>query len=191
MSEQKPKIIAVVGLPGSGKGTCTDYLTQKYGWPLVHFGHMVYEEVERRGLDIVKYEKEVRMDMRAKEGNEVLAKRAAARAVELAKKGAKVVIFDGLYSWTEFKYLDAQFGTDMLMIAVNAPRKLRHERTLARKDAHRQYTLEDLISREYAEIEQMEKGGPIAYADYTILNNDTVAHMEQQLDAVLKAEHLI
>jgi dephospho-CoA kinase len=191
MSEDLPRIVVIVGLPGSGKGTCTDYMHDTYGWPLVHFGHMVYEEVERRGLDIVQHEKEVRMDMRAKDGKEVLAKHAARKAKTHAGDGAPIVIMDGLYSWSEYKHLLAEFGDNLTMIAVTAPKKLRHERAVARKDAHRPYTLEQLIAREYAEIEEMEKGGPIAYADYTILNDGSVEHMLNQLNAVLTEVKLV
>jgi len=185
MDEHTPKVIALVGLPGSGKGTCTDYLHATYGWPLVHFGHMVYEEVERRGLTVVEHEKAVRMDMREKEGKAVLAKHASRKAKTHADSGAEVVVFDGLYSWTEYKHLLTEFGDNLTVIAVTAPKKLRHQRAIARQDSHRPYTLEQLIAREYAEIEEMEKGGPIAYADYTILNDGPVDHMIAQLDAIL------
>ncbi len=72
-----PTIIAFVGMPGSGKGTCTDYMADVYGFPVIHFGNMVYEEVQRRGLHNVKDEKFVKEDMRQKEGPAVLAIRAA------------------------------------------------------------------------------------------------------------------
>lgn len=186
MNDTTPKVIALVGLPGSGKGTCTDYLHSTYGWPLVHFGHMVYEEVERRGLTVVEHEKAVRMDMREKEGKAVLAKHASRKAKTHAETGANVIVFDGLYSWSEYKHLLAEFGEQLTVIAVTAPKKLRHERAIARRDTHRPYTLEQLIAREYAEIEEMEKGGPIAYADYTILNDGPVDHMIEQLNRVLK-----
>lgn len=186
MKKEDFKIIALVGLPGSGKGTCTDFLHETYGWPIVHFGHMVYEEIERRGLDIVKDEKFVREDMRAKEGNAVLAKHAARKTKEHAAHGERVVVLDGLYSWSEYKYLLEEFGDSLTMIAMAVPKKLRHERVLERKDAHRQYTLDQLIAREYAEIENLEKGGPIAYADYTILNDGDVPHTISQLTKILK-----
>lgn len=179
------KVIALVGMPGSGKGTCTDYLHEKYGWPVIHFGNMVYEEVQRRGLDNVKDEVFVREDMRKQEGKAVLAKHAARKAQEYFKNGEKTVVFDGLYSWSEYKPLFEQFGDNLVVIAVAAPKKLRHERVLNRKDSHRHYTMEQLITREYAEIENIEKGGPIANADYTILNDTTVDDLLRQLDAVL------
>src|SRR3982751_2162291 len=99
MAQQKPTLLAFVGMPGSGKGTCTDHLSQTYNLPLIHFGHMVYEEVERRGLDNVADEKFVREDMRQQEGPAVLAKRVATKAQGYIAAGAKAIVLDGLYSW--------------------------------------------------------------------------------------------
>lgn len=180
------KVIAFVGMPGSGKGTCTDYLARQHSWPVVHFGNMVYEEVQRRGLDNVKDEVFVREDMRKKEGVAVLAKHAARKVSDYFKKGQTVVVLDGLYSWSEYKHLEKEFGDDLLVIAITAPKKLRRQRVLDRKDAHRKYTLEQLITREVAEIENIEKGGPIAMADYTIVNDSTPESMLKKLDQILE-----
>lgn len=170
MVMNSPKIIAVVGMPGSGKGVVSNELATK-DYPVVHFGHMVYEEVERRGLDIVKDEVSVRHDMRKKEGLAVMAVRAAKKADELIAEGQNVIIFDGLYSWTEYKFLSEKYGSSLYVVAVVAPKNLRYQRALSREDERRKYTLDDLIKREVDEIENMEKGGPIASADYYI-NND-------------------
>jgi dephospho-CoA kinase len=191
MDSNTAKIIAFVGLPGSGKGTCTDYLHETYDWPIVHFGKMVYEEVERRGLNIVKDETFVREDMRKQEGKDVLAKHAARKILHLTTEGDKVIVIDGLYSWTEYKYLAAEFSDRLIVIAIAAPKKLRHERAINRKDSHRQYTLEQLIEREYKEIENIEKGGPIAYADYTIVNDSTPEEMIDKLTDILRLEHAL
>jgi len=187
------KIIALVGMPGSGKGTCTDHLAEAYGWPLIHFGNMVYEEVQRRGLDNVKDEAFVREDMRVKEGKDVLAKHVARKADNFITSGAEIVVLDGLYSWTEYKYLHAQYGDDLLLIATTAPRTLRYQRILNRKDGHRKYTsVDQIVQREVAEIENLEKGGPIAFADYTIVNDsNTPAQLLADLDTILAAEGVI
>jgi dephospho-CoA kinase len=118
------KIIAFVGMPGSGKGTCTDYLHKKYNWPVIHFGNMVYEEVQRRGLDNVKDEVFVREDMRKQEGPAVLAKHVARKAQQYLDEGQSTVVLDGLYSWTEYKYLEKTFGENLIVIAVVAPKKV-------------------------------------------------------------------
>lgn len=182
MKEQK--IIAFVGMPGSGKGTCTNYLNEKHGWPVVHFGNMVYEEVQRRGLDNVKDEVFVREDMRKQDGKAVLAKHVATKADQYFGSGQAVIILDGLYSWSEYKFLAEKYGTALIMIAIAAPKALRHKRVLLRNDAHRKYTLPQLINREVAEIENLEKGGPIAMADYTIVNDATPEELLNKLDRI-------
>lgn len=178
------KILAFVGMPGSGKGTCTDYLESK-GYPKVYFGGMVYDEVRARGLDTVKDEKMVRTDMREKEGLAVLAKRAAIKADEYFANGKETVVFDGLYSWTEYKYLREKYGDDLIVIALVAPRQERYDRVVARKDGVRTYTREVIIQREYDEVENLEKGGPIAMADYTLANTKTQQELLAELDALL------
>ncbi|MGH7158267.1 MAG: AAA family ATPase [Candidatus Saccharimonadales bacterium] len=183
----RPKIIALVGMAGSGKGTCTDFISQTYHVPVVHFGNMVYEEVERRGLDIVQHEREVREDMRKKEGRAVLAKRAAEKAQKFLANGEKGVVLDGLYSWTEYKHLRSMFDDDLAVIAVIAPRQLRYERIVNRKDSRRSYTKEQVEKRDIEEIENLEKGGPIAMADYTITNDATSEEMLANLRTILTA----
>lgn len=181
----KQKIIALVGMPGSGKGTCTDYLEKTHGWPVIHFGNMVYEEVQRRGLDNVKDEVFVREDMRKTEGKAVLAKHVARKVIGLLEQGQSTVVLDGLYSWTEYLYLEQAFGKDLILIATAAPKTVRRKRVLNREDSHRKYTLEQLIKREVAEIENIEKGGPIAYADYTIVNDGPQEKLLADLDAII------
>jgi dephospho-CoA kinase len=181
----KPLILAFVGMPGSGKGTCVTYVTQKTGAPQVYFGGMVYDEVKRRGLDIVKDEKSVREDMRAKEGPAVLAKRAAKVTQDYIGQGKTHIVLDGVYSWSEDRHLVETFGDSYITIAVAAPRELRHRRVLERKDARRTYTLDDIKAREIAEIENLEKGGPIANANFTILNNTNLDDLYKQIDSIL------
>jgi dephospho-CoA kinase len=185
------KVIALVGMPGSGKGTCTDYLAEKYNYPVVHFGNMVYEEVQRRGLDNVNDEKFVREDMRVQDGPAVLAIHATKKADTYFDNGKNTVVFDGLYSWSELKFLSEKYGENLIVVAIAAPRQERYKRILNRKDSHRKYTSVDQIKeRDIAEIENLEKGGPIAFADYTIVNDLSPDDMLNKLETVLKLEHL-
>lgn len=185
-------IIAFVGMPGSGKGTCTDYLSEKHDFPVVHFGQMVYEEVQRRGLHNVDDEKFVREDMRKQDGPAVMAIHAARKAQYFMDKGHSVIVFDGLYSWSEYKYLHEIFGEQLILIAVATPRKERYRRVLARVDSHRKYTSEDQIKdRDISEIENLEKGGPIAFADYTIVNDHDPYVLIDKLELILRELEII
>lgn len=185
MNQQNPKVIALVGMPGAGKSSCVAYLEQK-GWPSVYLGGITVDEVKTRGLEVNEVnEKMVREDLRAKEGLGVMASRTIPKIDGLIAAGHKVVIADGIYSWTEYKIFKEKYGGDICVIAVAAPRHVRHER-LANRPV-RPLTEEEITAREYAEIENIEKGGPIANADYTLVNDGDVDAMTRDLDKIIDA----
>jgi dephospho-CoA kinase len=143
------------------------------------------DEVKRRGLEVNEAnEKLVREELRATYGLGVMAERIIAKIEALAQEGHDTVVADGLYSWTEYKIFKEKFGDDAVIIAVAAPRKLRHER-LANRPI-RPFSDEDVTKREYAEIENIEKGGPIANADFTLVNDKAPEDLIRQLDTVLE-----
>lgn len=182
MSNQK--IITLVGMPGAGKSTLVEYMEQK-GVPSVYFGGITIDEVEARGLEVNEQnEKLVREDIRAKEGKGAYAKRIIDKIDKLVEEGHDEVVADGLYSWTEYKIFKERFGDKAIIIAVAAPRKARHER-LANRPV-RPLNDEEVTGREYAEIENMEKGGPIANADYTLVNDGTQAELISKFERILE-----
>lgn len=177
-------VITLVGMPGAGKSFCVNYLEKK-GWPSVYFGGITIQEVKKRGLEVnEENEKNVREDIRTKDGKAAYAKRVVSEINLLADSGAETVIADGLYSWSEYKVFKEEFGERASIIAITAPRKVRHSR-LANRPV-RPLTKEEVTSREYAEIENIEKGGPIANADYTIGNDGSTEKLISDLEAVLK-----
>lgn len=176
-------IIALVGMPGAGKSLCVDHLMEK-GWPSVYLGGITLKEVERRGLEVNPVnEKIVREEIRAHEGMGAYAARIIPEIEVLAANGANVVIADGLYSWSEYKTFKENYGDKAVVIAITAPRKTRHAR-LANRPV-RPLTEAEVSAREYAEIENIEKGGPIANADYTICNTGTADDLLADLDSVI------
>jgi dephospho-CoA kinase len=170
-------------MPGAGKSSCVEYLEQK-GWPSLYFGGIVVDEVKARGLEVNEVnEKMVREELRTQYGPGVMADRMIPKIEALAAAGQDKVIADGIYSWSEYKILKEKYGDDAVIIAIAAPRKLRHER-LANRPV-RPFTDEEVTAREYAEIENIEKGGPIANADYTIVNNNGLDELLADFQAVL------
>lgn len=170
-------------MPGAGKSSCVTYLEEK-GYPSVYFGGVTIDEVKHRGLEVNEVnEKMVREELRASEGPEVMAKRIATQIDNLFAAGQHRVVADGLYSWSEYKYFKQHFGHDVTVIAVVAPRRIRHERLAVRPV--RPLTEQEVTAREYAEIEHLEKGGPIANADHYIANTHDLEQLHQQLDELL------
>ncbi len=186
---QDRKVIAFVGMPGAGKSFCVDYLKSK-GLHSVYFGGIVVDEVEARGLEVNESnEKLVREELRATHGPGVMAERILAKIDLLFQQGNKILVADGLYSWTEYKIFKEHFGDHAVIIAITAPRKLRHERMSKR--SVRPLNSQQVAAREFAEIENIEKGGPIANADYTITNNATTDELQEAINLILKNEGII
>jgi len=177
------KVIVFVGMPGAGKSVCVDYLKAK-NIPSVYFGGITINEVKKRGMEVSEAsEKFVREDIRKKEGNGAYAVRMIKQIEELFEQGKKYVVADGLYSWTEYKIFKDSFGDRAIIIALATPRKDRHQRLQNRPV--RPLTEEEVSSREYAEIENLEKGGPIANADYFLTNVGSVEGLQKDLESLL------
>ena len=182
-------IVALVGMPGAGKSSCVEYL-EKLGFPSVYFGGITIDEVKNRGLQVnAENEKMVREDIRAKEGLGAYAERILKKIDELIANGHTKIVADGLYSWSEYKIFKQHFGAQATIIALAAPRHIRHER-LAKRPI-RPLSDQEVTDREYAEIENLEKGGPIANADYTIVNDNHQDQMIEDLNEVLKEINFI
>ena len=187
-SENQPRALALVGMPGAGKTLCAKYLESK-GFFQFRFGSIVTDEVTRRGLPInPNNERIVREEFRANEGMDAIAKRALPH-LKQALKDRNSIIIDGLYSFSEYKTLQPELGEDMVVVAVVCARSLRYARLTKRPE--RPLTIEEAIARDYQEIERLEKGGPIAIADFTLLNNTTSDDLYAQLDSLLASLEMI
>lgn len=178
------KILAFVGLAGSGKTTAVQYLTDK-GYPKVYFGGIVLDEVKKRGLELTQEnEQPIREELREKEGKDFVVKRIVEQIHDLVAAGQHRIVADGLYTWTEYKVLKHHFPGELTVAAIVAPRALRHRRLMVREI--RPLTGQEVDRRDWAEIENLEKGGPIAIADHYIINDGDKAKLHAQIDAELR-----
>ena len=69
------------------------------------------------------------------------------------------------------------------MVAVNSSPKTRYQRLSCR--GIRPLTFTEASSRDKSEIENLNKGGPIAMADYTLINESNLADLKQQAESIL------
>ena len=177
------KIIAVVGMSGTGKSVVTDYL-EEANWKKLYFGGITYKLMEEAGIERTpdgKSEKEFREKLRRDHGPECYAKFLEPDIRTALEEGN--VVLDGLYSWYEYKYLIERFP-ELKLVCVVTDKKIRYERVAIRKD--RPFDREAIEYRDISEIENLAKGGPIAYADYYILNNGSVEDEVERLKEILE-----
>lgn len=173
-------VIAFVGMPGSGKSVAGNYFKEK-GFYLLYFGQLVLDEVKRRGLDInPTNEKMVREDIRKIHGMAACAHLSVPIIKQILSNNQKICI-DGLYSFSEYKLLKELLGDTLSVVAISCEKKTRYQRLAQRQI--RPLTPKEAEQRDIAEIENLEKGGPIAIADFTLLNdgskNDLLTKLAQ------------
>ncbi len=179
-------LLVIVGMAGSGKSSVARHLVTK-GWSVIRFGGITMREVESRNMSINEAnEKAVREELRATHGMEAYAKLSLPEIVDSLAAGPTVI--DGLYSWSEYKFLKQHLGDRMKVLAIVTTRSLRYARLSQRPD--RPLTLEEAESRDFAEIENVEKGGPIAMADHVILNDGTPDDLFRALGTFLSSHIL-
>lgn len=161
------KLIAIVGMCGAGKSDATQWFCDA-GWQKVYFGQVTMDELKREGLSITPdNERFEREKLRRELGMGAFAVLLADTIREKLAQGN--VVLDGLYSWSEYKYIYDNISSDLKLVAVIADSGKRYERLASR--SVRPLTSEQARGRDVAEIENLEKGGPIAAADFFINNN--------------------
>ena len=171
------KIIAVIGMCGSGKSEAVKFFVES-GYKRVYFGEVVMNEMKRLGLEVNEAnERATRENLRKEFGMGAMAVKSLPIIEEFMKHNN--VVIESLYSWEEFKILKDKFGEAFKLITIYTTKDLRYERLLKRP--FRPLTSEESKSRDISEIEKLDKGGPIAYTDYLIMNDGSLDEMNVEL----------
>ncbi len=174
------RLIAIVGMAGSGKSVVAAVLEAE-GFIRVRFGDLTEQELTRRGLPVNEAnERLVREDLRSNHGMAAYALLNVPH-IDAALETSRVVV-DGLYSWEEYVLLKKRYGERLVTVAVVASPRTRQQRLACRPV--RPLTPEELGSRDRSEIEKINKGGPIAMADITLINENSLEELERQAGVV-------
>lgn len=175
------KLIAVVGMSGSGKSIASDYLEEK-GFKKIYFGGVVLDKLKEENLEINPVnEKMMRERLRDEYGMAAMAILLLSK-IQDAYKDSNVVL-DGLYSWDEYVVLKNEFKDKIKLISVVNDKNIRYQRVGVRKI--RPLNREEIEKRDIAETENLDKGGPIAMGDYFILNNGSIDDYHRRIDEIL------
>ena len=174
-------VLAIVGLPGAGKTETTEYILQKTGWPKVYFGQAVVDEAARRGMPGEAGERQVREELREKHGPAAMAIANLPKIHQLYEKGN--VVLESLYSWEEYLTVQKEFGDSFKVLAIYTSFPTRVARLKNRPT--RPLTEAEVKSRDYSQIENLHQAGPIARADWTIINEGSKEELYKNIDEVL------
>ena len=175
------KVVSIVGMAGSGKSEVARAFEKK-GFIRIRFGDVTDEAIKKRDLELnEKNERYIRELLRQKHGMSAYAQLNLPR-IDSALKHSDVVI-DGLYSWEEYTFLKTYYGENFCVVAVWSSPKTRYARLTGRST--RQLTQEEAASRDWAEIENTNKGGPIAIADFTITNESSLQNLRKAVRSII------
>lgn len=187
MTQPHAKIIALVGLAGSGKSSAVEYLTEK-GFPKIYFGGVIYKAMDEAGIEKTwDNQQQFREEIRRREGKDFVIKRVIKNIHDLINAGQNKVVLDGLYTWSEYKLLKHEFPGQVVVIAIVTPKYLRYQRMAKRIE--RPMQPHEVDQRDWSEIENLEKGGPIAIADYFIINDGSLEQLHQKIDTATHDAH--
>ncbi len=179
----KRQIVVIVGLPGSGKTEVINYLIKRLGWSKIYLGEATFEEMAQRGLAIdEKNERKIREELRKKYGSACYALWAIKKIKKL--KVNQSVLVESLYSWAEYLEFRKVFGGDFFVVAIYAPSRVRYARLAERKI--RPLAPFEAQSRDYCQIVNLSQAGPIAMADYTIINEGSWRDLNKKLEVLSK-----
>lgn len=175
------QIIAIVGMAGSGKSVASSYLEKK-GYERIHFGNIIIDQLKENKMDITpKNEKIIREKLRKDGGMGVLAELLLPIIREKVKSSN--VVLDSLYSWEEFLILQREFHEHLYLVGILADKEMRYKRMKNR--SVRPFTYQEAKERDVSEIENLTKGGVIAFSDYYIYNSGNLEAYYERLDEII------
>jgi adenylate kinase len=182
--ERKDKtIIAVAGLPGSGKTEATNFFKEK-GLPVISFSRVINEYIDQHNLKHTEeVHKKLRAEFREKHGYEAFAVLNEEKIKKTLEKNMFVVI-EGMRSWEEYIYLKKQFPkVKVVIVALYADKDVRYER-LAHREYRRGLGSEE---RDINELIGTNMGSTIAFSDYLVKNNYSLDDLHDKLEDVYRS----
>ena len=175
------KIIAIVGMAGSGKSEAVKSLVEK-GYKRVYFGDVVIDETKKRGLEITeRNERKIREELRKDYGMGAMASLSIEKIKEFFNSDN--VVIESMYSWEEFKIIKDIFGESFKVLAIYTTKEMRYKRVAERKE--RGLSHDEVFSRDISELENLNKGNPIAFADYMIINDGSLEELKKKVEGLL------
>ncbi len=182
MSEHKNlQIVAFVSLPGAGASTAVTALTQK-SIPKVHFGDVIREEMATKGHHDPTHEQEREFALTLPA--DYIAAKIVDQINHLADAGQHRIVVDGPYTWTDYKILKKAFPGELIVIAITAPKHVRYHR-LSKRVNH-PLNEHEAAALDWEDIEDLDKAGPIAIADFYVPNEQDMRHLEAHINLILE-----
>ena len=174
-------LVGVTGLAGVGKTTAAKYLSNSTGGRYFYLGQTVLDEVRLRGLpETPESERQVRIDLRTKNGPEALVLPYLDEVAERLGNGIPVFV-DAIFNQEELNLLRSRVPTGQArLLAIDASFDIRLTRLVSRPE--RPFNTDELRKRDKYEQEVLGTSSVIASADGTISNERTFKEFYARLE---------
>jgi len=183
MNGNKKNVFVFVGLPGSGKDTCTKYLSEKYGATVFSFTTMLKDVVDRFYLEfnrdtLIKISEFIRGTF----GEDVMA---GTMAKDAEKSPAKIITIGNARRMADIKYLSKMDG--FVLIEIFADIKTRYERVKKRgeKTSDASQTFEQ-FEADHQRSTELSIPEVASHAGEHLDNNGSLENLYSQVDALIK-----
>ncbi len=167
-------VIAITGLPGSGKTIASD-VAREMGLPVITMGDVIRERALREGVPPSR----ASVTLRLRGGTRAIANEVLRRIPR-----SSVVVIDGVRSIREIEAIEDGLSVKVVLIYIVAPWKLRFERLLNRGRPDDPKTLEDFLMRDLREL-RYGLGDLIARADYILVNDSSIEEFRERVRKLL------
>lgn len=175
-------LVAIVGLPGSGKTVAAD-IFRSHGYKVLRFGDQTDIGLKEQRLPLTEENERVyRENIRKELGMAAMAIKIEPR-IRKAQKQTSRIILDGMRSFEEYVFLKEKFPT-LSVLCIYASPITRSTRLMTR--TIRPLTYKEAHDRDVAEITKLNSGGPIAIADYLIKNEGSSQEFEVELQKFMQ-----
>ena len=188
MNKKKNIIIGLVGLPGAGKTTVSEYLEKK-GFKRITLSDFIKIEAGKKG--ITEFSRDVLQNygnaMRKEFGPHILAQLALG---EIKNLNAQKVVIDGVRNLYEIAYL--QVENHFTLVGITADPKVRYQRMCGRTSKSKDKTYTQFLNEEHREESLGSREIGLRVKDclkrvsYRIKNDKDIPALENQVDKLVQ-----
>jgi len=185
------QILAFVGAPAAGK-TVAAAVAKEMSIPIITMGDVIRAELQRRKLSLSDANAgRVANELREREGMDAIARRCIPRIMDIKvkdKEGKRakkpIIVIDGIRGLAEVETFEKEFGTDFILVRIEAPLTLRYNRIKTRGRGDDLLNIEEFKEREERE-NRWGMGEAMDKADKVIMNEGSLEEFKEQIKRIL------
>jgi dephospho-CoA kinase len=188
VADGETQVLAFVGAPAAGKTEAASVAVEM-GISVITMGDVIRGELRRRGLPLSDENAgRIANELRAREGMDAIAKRCIPLIKGIKgreeKKAKTVIVIDGIRGVAEVETFKKEFGTDFVLIRIDAPLTLRYERIKTRGRGDDLLSIEEFEEREERE-NRWGMGEAMNKADKVVKNEGSLEEFKEEIKRIL------